>query len=110
MTWLGKPKALGAVGEAGHLQEALRTLLLPSDLRLRLLPPPGASAHDRLRAAGLLETAGPAGARIAALLPKGTGGMKIHQAPGLRAIVLIDRHGRPAGPFLLADAPTSASP
>jgi hypothetical protein len=109
MAWLGQPEALGVVSDAGLLQEALRALPLPPHPRLLLLPPPGASAHDRLQAASLLGAVGPAGARLSALLPKGTGGMEIRQAPGLRAIVLLDRQGRPTSPLLLADVPTSCS-
>jgi len=110
LAWIGPPEPLATAQDAADAQAALRAAPLPSDPKIPILPHPTASAHDRLRAAAVLDAAGAGGRRLAALLPDGGGGLEIRQAPGLRALLRLDRKGRPTAPLLLADVPTSPSP
>lgn len=110
LAWIGPPEPLSAAQDAADAQDALRAAALPPDPTIPLVPHPAASSHDRLRAAAVLDAAGTCGCRLASLLPEGGGGLEIRQAPGLRALLLLDRKGRPTAPLLLADVPTSPSP
>jgi len=71
---------LATAQDAADAQAVVRAAALSPDLQIPLVPHPRASAHDRLRAAVLLSDGDV---------------LEIRQAPGLRALLLLDRKGRP---------------